>query len=82
VYQTRKVAEILLTARCGSHEYAVVLCTDGGYGVTRDGEILRGYYWSDSELDPCIETFMTLAGIEVEVPRHDPDSRLPGDRLI
>ena len=76
VFQTRKVSDILLTAQHRSQEWALVLFMDGGYGFTRDGNVLSGYYWTDGQLDACLEVFMQFAGIEIETPQ---DSSLPSD---
>jgi hypothetical protein len=60
-----------LTAKQGSREFALVLFKDGGYGITRDADVLDGYVWTDASLDACIETFMMLAGIEFDTPQVD-----------
>jgi hypothetical protein len=80
VFQTRKVAEILLTARSDSHEFAVVVFTGGGYGIARDGEFLPAYCWTDAQLDLCIEEFMRLVDIDFEKPADDQIFPPHGDR--
>ena len=65
MFSRRKVAEVLLTANGSSHVFAVVRYTDGGFGITRGGEPIHGYDWSDQDLDTCMEIFMGLAGIAI-----------------
>jgi hypothetical protein len=81
VFHTRKVAEILLTARTDSHDFAVVLFEGGGYGISRDGDVVVDYHWPHAELDACIEVFMSLCEIEFEGPNEDDRSFRPHDRM-
>ncbi|HYO09175.1 MAG TPA: hypothetical protein VER17_09400 [Tepidisphaeraceae bacterium] len=62
----REIKETVLTARCWRGQLAVVRFADGGWGITRDEERVDAYYWPESMLDGCIDTFLRLAEVPVE----------------
>jgi hypothetical protein len=44
-----------------SETLSLLIFTDGGYGIARDGRPLDGLYWAEAELDDCIAKLLWLA---------------------
>jgi hypothetical protein len=41
---------------------SLVVFTDGGYGIARDGRPVDGLYWPRMAVDECISKLLWLAG--------------------
>jgi hypothetical protein len=51
----RMITDVVRRMRQGDGEdIAVVLCSDGTYGISRNGSLLGGLKWTMHELDECI----------------------------
>jgi hypothetical protein len=61
MFAPRQVKEVLASGLHPSGErFELVHCTDGTYGVRRDGELLMAFYWYDDEGDEAVSDFMRL----------------------
>ena len=59
---TRTIKEVVKTVRDpGGEEIAIVRCSDGTYGVARDGKLIEMLRWDPSHLDQCVEFFERFA---------------------
>ena len=45
--------------------YALVVFTDGGYGVTRNGERDPAQYWPDGRMQECVDHVLRAAGMSL-----------------
>jgi len=62
VNETRTIKEVVKSVRDqGGEEIAIVRCSDGTYGVARDGKLIETLRWDPSHLDQCHEFFERFA---------------------
>jgi hypothetical protein len=71
-FEHRQVRDVVVTVR-GSDQslYALVVYTDGGYGITRDSEPIEALYWPEGRMGECIEHFLRLSGLAPAPGRPD-----------
>jgi hypothetical protein len=61
-YDGKTVDRTLLTMGGREGEIlALLIFTDGGYGIARDGRPLDGHYWPETALHDCISKMLWLA---------------------
>jgi hypothetical protein len=64
VAERRAIKQLLVKVRGGDGaSYAVALCSDGSYGITRNNELLEECYSTPDDLENCVEAMMRHAGL-------------------
>jgi hypothetical protein len=59
---SRTIKEVVKSVRDpGGEEIAIVRCSDGTYGVARDGKLIEPLRWEPAHLDQCVEFFERFA---------------------
>jgi hypothetical protein len=64
------IQEVVLTIVTSKNEtLTVVKFTDGGYGITRDGQPIEDHYWLGGQMKECVDALVRIAGLNLDDSR-------------